>query len=302
MPDTRDPFEDLRRPVVPLDPRAEFAASLFSRLREELGMTSTVGAEGTESTDVVFGGLAMVHLRVLDADRAMKFFGALFGWQAERVAMEGHVSHYTINTTTTIRILDDVDSPPVVPNYAVADVAHVISAVGEGGGRISDSESATDGGGWARGVDDQGLPLLVYRPGGYHAHAAPTRPPSGELGLVFIRADATKAAAFYGAVLGWNLKPAHPGSNYFDAVPGVGVFDETAAFGRLVEPSTTLYFSVDALLPVLREIEALGGTTGDHAQDMGPYFTASCADDQGTTFGVMSAALDSKGEPPAPGE
>ena len=56
----------------------------------------------------------------------MKFFGALFGWQAERVAMEGHISHYTINTTTTIRILDDLDSPPVVPNYAVADVAHVI--------------------------------------------------------------------------------------------------------------------------------------------------------------------------------
>ncbi len=179
-----------------------------------------------------------------------------------------------------------------MPNYSVADVARVVRAVGDAGGEITEAEPAPDGGGWARGADDQGLPLLVYRPGGYHAHPVPTRVPSGELGLVFIRADVPKAAAFYGEVLGWTLTAAHPGSHYFDAVPGVGVFDEAAAFGRSVEPSATPYFSVDALLPVLRRIEALGGTAGDHAQDMGPYFTALCTDDQGTTFGVMSAALE----------
>ena len=70
----------------------------------------------------------------------------------------------------------------------------------------------------------------------------------------------TKAAPFYGAVLGWTFTPAHPGSHYFDTVPGVGVFDEAAAFAPPVEPTATLYFSVDALLPVLRQIESLGGT------------------------------------------
>ncbi len=292
MADLRDPFDDLRRPAVPLVPRADFVASLFTRLREEFGMTPAVEAQGSDSTRVAFGGLAMVHLRVVDADRAMRFFGALFGWQSERVPMGSHVSHYTVNTTTTIRILDDPESPPVVPNYAVADVARTVHAVTEAGGLVTDAEPAPDGGGWARGVDDQGLPLLVYRPGGYHPHAAPTQPPSGELGLVFIRADAPKAATFYGEVLGWTLTAAHPGSRYFDAVPGVGVFDEAAAFDRPVEPSATPYFSVDALLPTLRRIEALGGTTGAPAQDMGPYFTALCTDDQGTTFGLMSAALE----------
>ena len=292
MADLRDPFDDLRRPSVPLVPRAAVVASLFSRLREEFGMSSTVEAQDSESTEVAFGGLAMVHLRVGDADRAMQFFDALFEWQAERVPMGSHVSHYTVNTATTIRILDDPESPPVVPNYAVSDVARTVRAVADAGGRVTDAEPAPDGGGWARGVDDQGLPLLVYRPGGYHAHAAPTRAPSGELGLVFIRADAPKAAAFYGEVLGWTLTAAHPGSFYFDAVPGIGVFDEAAAFDRRVEPSATPYFSVDALLPALRRIEALGGSAGEPAQDMGPYFTALCTDDQGTTFGVMSAALD----------
>jgi predicted enzyme related to lactoylglutathione lyase len=292
MAELRDPFDDLRRPAVPLSPRADFVASLFTRLREEFGMTPTIDARDSESKQVAFGGLAMVHLRVLDADRAMQFFGSLFGWQAERVPFGNHVSHYTVNTTTTIRVLDDPESPPVVPNYAVADVARVVGAITESGGRVTEAEPAPDGGGWARGVDDQGLPLLVYRPGGYHPHAVPTRAPSGELGLVFIRADAPKAASFYGDVLGWTLTAAHAGSHYFDAVPGVGVFDEAAAFDRPVAPSATAYFSVDALLPVLRQVEALGGTAGEHAQDMGPYFTALCTDDQGTTFGVMSAALD----------
>ena len=202
-----------------------------------------------------------------------------------------HVSHYTVNTTTTIRILDDPDSPPVVPNYAVADVARVVRAVGGSGGEITEAEPAPDGGGWARGVDDQGLPLLVYRPGGYHPHAAPTQAASAELGLVFIRADAAKAAAFYGEVLGWRLFPAHPESHYFDAVAGSVSSTRPPAFGQPVEPSATLYFSVEALLPVLRQVETLGGRAGEHAQDMGPYFTAVCTDDQGTTFGVMSAAL-----------
>jgi predicted enzyme related to lactoylglutathione lyase len=291
MTDARDPFDDLRRAAVPLAPSREFTASLFARLREELGMTSTVGAHDAEP-EVAHGHLVMVHFRVADADRAMRFFGELFGWEAERVPFEGHISHYTTNTETTIRLLDDDGVPAVVPNYAVADVARVVEAVATAGGHITEADAAPDGGGWARGVDDQGLPLLVYRPGGYHAHAVPTRVATGEVGLVFLRGDAPAATAFYGAVLDWEFTRAHPDSMYFDTVPNVGIFDETAAYGREVEPSVTLYFDVDALLPALRRIEELGGTAGAHAQDMGPYFTAVCSDDQGTTFGVMAARLE----------
>ena len=58
MADPRDPFDELRRPSVPLVPSSDFAASLFSRLREELGMPSTVEAQ-SETAPVPFGGLAM---------------------------------------------------------------------------------------------------------------------------------------------------------------------------------------------------------------------------------------------------
>ncbi|MHB8467900.1 MAG: VOC family protein, partial [Acidimicrobiales bacterium] len=203
-----------------------------------------------------------------------------------------HVSHYTINTEVTVRLLDDPSAPPVTPNYRMTDVAGAVAAIERRGGHVVASEIAADGGGWAQGRDDQGVPLLLFRPGRYHRHAEASQPARGEVGLVFIRADAGKAERFYGDVLGWRLERGHPGSYYFDAVPGVGVFDEAAAFGGEVPPSATLYLSVDVLGPARARVEQLGGHAGPATHDMGPYFSAMCTDDQGTEFGLMSETLD----------
>jgi predicted enzyme related to lactoylglutathione lyase len=284
MPEPRDPFLVLRRPFVPLAPRAEFAADLRRRLREEMGMSLT----DDEALRVAHGQLAMVHLRVGDADRAMRFFGELFGWEAERVPFDDHVSHYTVNTQLTVRLLDDPASPPVVPNYSVRDAGAAVSAISDAGGVVTDADAQPDGGGWARGRDDQGVPLLVYRPHGSYASVQPTRTPTGEVGLVFVRADAGRAGRFYGTVLGWDLERSAPDSDYYEAVERVGVFDEAAAFGTEVSPSVTLYLAVDAMAPALARVEALGGQAGPAARDMGPYYRAVCQDDQGTEFGLMS--------------
>lgn len=300
MPDRHDPFAALRRRVAPLAPRPEFAAALRRRLEEESGMTTpaTTGprtgatAEPTAPAGPGHGDLAMVHLRVGHADRAARFFGDLFGWEAERYEFDGHVSWYTLNTATTVRLLDDPGVPPVVPNYAVTDVPAAVRAVEDAGGRVVVAEPAPDGGGWARGDDDQGVPWLVYRPGGHDGGAAPIRPATGEVGLVFIRADAGRAERFYGPVLGWRFHRDHPDSHYFDTVPQVGVFDEAAAFGHEVTPSATLYVSVDALAPVLRRVVELGGRAGEAAHDMGPYFSAECSDDQGTHFGLIATRAE----------
>jgi predicted enzyme related to lactoylglutathione lyase len=241
----------------------------------------------------------MVHLKVPDADRAMAFYEAIFGWQAERVLVEGHVSHYTINTDVTVRILEGPSVPPVVPNYAVSDVAEAIRTIPAAGGTVASSEVNADGGGWAQGTDDQGLPLLVYRPGPGYPHREPTRHPTGQVGLVFITADAARADRFYGSVLGWHLERAHAASNYLDAVPHLGVFDATVASGQRVAPSVRLYLAVEAIAPVVSRIEQLGGHSGPIARDMGPYLSTVCSDDQGTEFGLISDRLVAEG-PPAP--
>ena len=234
MPDIRDPFDDLRRPSVPLVPRPEFAASLFDRLREEFGMTSTDEAQSAESTQVAFGGLAMVHLRVArcrprDAVLrcAVRLAGRTRPVGRPRQSLHDQHDHDDPDPRRSRSRRQSCRTTQLPTSHAPS--ARSVAAADA----ITESEPAPDGGGWARGVDDQGLPLLVYRPGALsRARRTDARPHPAELGLVFIRADVSKAAAFYGEVLGWTFTPAHPGSHYFDTVAGVGVFDEAAAFGQ----------------------------------------------------------------------
>lgn len=284
MADGTDPFEALRRPAPPIAPRHEFAAHLRRQLEQELGMTTTT------TTD---GALAMVHLRVADADRAMAFFGDLLDWDGERVEFEGRVNYYTLNTDVTVRLIADPDAPAVLPNYRASDISATIVRIEAAGGTIDESEVTDDGGGWVRGRDDQGLPLLVYRPRPYsHPGGEPRRAAAGDVGLVFIREDAERAGRFYRSVFGWPFERVHPDSHYFDTVNHVGVFDESAAFGRPVQPIATFYIQVPVLAPFLVKVDELGGRAGSAAQDMGPYFTAICTDDQGTEFGLMSDTLN----------
>ena len=228
----------------------------------------------TTTSQQVHGDLAMVHLRVEDADRAIAFFGALFDWEAERVLFDEHVSHYTINTALTIRILDDPDSPPMVPNYAVDDVPALVAAVNAAGGRVTRIRTSARRRRMGPRRRRPRPPVAGVSP---RASPRPRRADAprdrrGGLG-VHPRRRRGRRSPSTATVLGWNFTRAHPGSFYFDTVERVGVFDEAAAFGSAVEPSATLYFSVDVFAPVLARIEELGGTAGDPAQDMGPYFT-----------------------------
>src|SRR3954451_7982981 len=104
MAERIDPLDQLHRPLTPIAPRPEFAASLRRRMLEELAMTITQRQEQGQRRKGDHGALGMVHLRVGDADRAMRFFGALFDWEGERVEMDDHISHYVSNTTVTVRI------------------------------------------------------------------------------------------------------------------------------------------------------------------------------------------------------
>lgn len=291
MTDRSDPFDALRRPFTPTRPRVQFAVSLRRRVLEELGMTI---ADDVEQVATDHGRLGLVHLGVRDPDRAMAFFGAAFAWQAARVLFEGTVSHYTLNTSVTVRLIGDPEAPAVRPNYRVVDVAAAVRAIEEGGGRVTASEVTSDGGGWAQGEDDQGVPLLVYRPYGGYSHEEPTVTPTGDVGLVFIREDAARAERFYRRLLGWQVERTHPQSHYFDTVPLVGIFDENAAFSTNRPASVSFFVSVPAIRPALDKIAELGGHAGPvpSEPDMGPYFSVECTDDQGTRFGLLATTLD----------
>jgi predicted enzyme related to lactoylglutathione lyase len=282
MADDRDPFVELRRPIEPVQPRPGFANALRRRLMEVLSMT--------ETTTIDHGSLGLVHLAVRDADRAMDFFGRLFGWVGERFVSD-HVSYYTLNTVVTVRLVGDPDAAPVRPNYQVSDVGAAVDAVVAAGGRVTECDVAPDGGGWAYAEDRAGVPIVLFRPQN-HPHAVSDAPVSGDVGLVFVREDAADAAGFYGSVLGWELR--RTGGHYYDTVDRVGVFEERPALGVDAPPSVSLFVEVAALRPAVARVEELGGRAEPvpDATNMGPYFGILCTDDQGTEFGVLSVALD----------
>ena len=181
MPDIRDPFDDLRRPLVPLVPRPEFVASLFNRLREEFGMTSTVGSSRPRSrprsrsaaSQWSISVLTMPTVRCSSSVRCSA--GRPNGSPFDRPRQPLHDQHdHDDSDPRRRRVRRPSCRTTPWPTLHMSCARSV-----DGGGQITEAEPAPDGGGWARGVDDQGLPLLVYRPGGYHAHAAPTRAASG---------------------------------------------------------------------------------------------------------------------------
>ena len=284
-----DPFDVLHRPIVPARPRPQFVIALRRRLQEELSLSLTDDLSTDDAFRVEHGALGLVHLRVADADRAIVFFGAAFGWRSERFDGDGHVSHYVNNTEVTVRLMDDPGAADVRPNYRVRDVAAAVAAIEVAGGRVTSADVRPDGSGWAFADDAAGLPLLVYRPtDAYHDTAdVPVR---ADVGLVFLVESEQSASPFYRSVLGWELRPDHDGSTYYDAAPRVGVWDEAAATGASVAPSITLYLEVPALAPAVADIRRLGGTADDVPADpdMGPLYTVRCTDDQGTRFGLLS--------------
>lgn len=288
MPERTDPFDALHRPITAARPRPLFAAELERRLREELDMPVTDDVH----TDSRHGELGLVHLRVGDADRAMRFFGDLFGWVGERY-VDDHVSHYVLNSGVTVRLLDDPAAAAVRPNYAVRDVAAAVRAIEASGGRVTESEVGSDGGGWAFADDAAGLPLLVFRPSA-REHPTTDTVARADVALVFMTEGAADATRFYGSVLGWELTAPYPNGTYYDAVEHVGLFDVNAELGTDHAPTIDVYFGVEALRPIVDRIEALGG----HVEplpaepDMGPYFSVLCTDDQGARFGLISSSRD----------
>ena len=179
-----------------------------------------------------------------------------------------------------------------MPNYAVADVARAVSAVGGSGGAITEAEPARR---WRMGTGRR-------RPGTAAARVSPRR--------------VSPARRTDGSRIGRARVGVHPRRRGRRPPRSTARCWVGASFPLIptVTTSTRWPMSVSSTRPPpsvspssrrprctsaskrcyrsLRQVETLGGHAGEHAQDMGPYFTAVCTDDQGTTFGVMSAVLE----------
>ena len=276
-----EPLDVLRRDAAPARPDPRFAVALRRRLEEELGMT-TVDDTTDRTTAPAPPALAMVHLGVADADRAMRFYGELFGWESERVEFEGHIRHYVTNTSVVRPVLvDEPGYPEVRLGFTVDDPAAARATVEARGGSIESVDP--EEGRWFLGADPAGTPLVLWRPDGRYDDDPPSWSPArGELQYFQIDVpDAGPVLPFYADLLGWGYEenPApdyvHVASHQAPVANGI----QSAAD----EARVRLFFEVGDLDRGEELVRSLGGTVGER-YEWGPMEAVACTDDQGTRF------------------
>src|SRR5436305_9224418 len=141
-----DPLHELRRLSSPARPNPRFAISLWRRIEEELGMTTTTDLSVDRATAGV--QLGIIHIRVDDADRAAAFFGGLLDWETSRADQDGWTAHYVTNTSLLTVLRAHPTMPPARLFFAFDDVAGAVAQVEALGGGVDESGLTDDGGGW----------------------------------------------------------------------------------------------------------------------------------------------------------
>jgi uncharacterized glyoxalase superfamily protein PhnB len=313
-----DPFDTLRQPIAPLDPRTEFVAALRRQITHELGLdrpetgaarqTTPAATSGTPVTRVHEGYHAVnAYLSVGDALAAMDWYVDIFGAtrRGEPIVMDdGRIGHAELRIGDTVVMLADefpemdVLAPSARGGTSVSFVVYVpdvdatyqraldAGAIGE---RPPADQFHGSRAGWLRDPFGHRWSISTPLPDGPPTRALSAV--SGELGYytLFVP-DVDRAAAFYGELFGWSFHEATPtpdGVHLGRHVENTGVPCGVTSDPRY--PGATLYYRVADVHEAVAKVRDLGGevlSVTDY--QAGP--SAVCRDDQGVEFHLWQPA------------
>jgi predicted enzyme related to lactoylglutathione lyase len=262
-----DAFDDLRIGRNAMTPPDDFAERLLGRIREELGMSTTTAVRD----------LYYLTFSVADVDRALAFFGPLFGWteSGERYR-EGGTSHANLATAVAMGIHDRSAPGTIDVVFVAEDLDEAVALVRASGG-TADVDPSGD---WATCTDGDGVQFGLSKQS--HGELQPVGIiPLGNPGYITLKVkDESRGRRFFREVLGWQFEGglANPG---FRTVP--------MGLGADVEPGIDVYLKVDDVDAFAERVVALGGTAGERSSwPSGEGIP--CTDDQGTRFWLYKPA------------
>lgn len=300
-----DPFEALRRPIVPLDPDVSFAFRLRSRIERAL-------TEGDNVTTVVTEQPLVPYLAVHDARTAL-------GWYADAldavvvgeplVMPDGRIGHAEFRVAGALVFLSD-DYPEI----------DVIGPSGRGGTTVTlhltvpAVDTAIDvavrhGAHLERPAEDQpyGRTGVIRDPYGHRwmiqspVGAAVQSPTAADGDIAFFSLhvpSSDRAREFYGEVLGWRFGDSmEPGG--YDQVVNLslpcGVWDGEAVPG-VPNPGVHLVHHVADIAAAVAKVRDLGGTAADPSRS--PYGLRSrCTDEEGNGFSLVQESSPGRRTP-----
>ena len=224
------------------------------------------------------GRLGTLQLKVVNADRATRFFGALVGPESE------HLHADPSPEQRVAAVFTDAESAPAARLcFETGDPAAALARTVQLGGRGVDPTDVHD---------NQGTPLCFYAPtaatapGGRGTASLATGP------VIVLTRDTAKARAFHQQLLGQKFQKVGSGDFWWvSSGPAFGIFpvghDMTNPTVPLPDddPHIQVFFSVGNLDRAIAKVEELGGTTL-HRGAVGHFHVCGCRDDQGTSFGL----------------
>lgn len=295
-----DPMEQLREPLIPIDPDPTFAARLRRELQDAL-LDRTGGAmpdtETNSPEDFAWPPTLTPYIAVADGRRAIDWYVDVF--QGERrgdpyVMPDGSIGHAEVGIGDSVLMLSEPSSEvPVrqpVPggphshtlHIQVDDVdATVRRAVGQGAA-VEREPVDEPYGRVAVIIDPFGHRWLLNQP-----PARATRARHGDVAYItMVTADDERAKAFYGGVLGWRFSPGtvERGWGADDVQPMFGLWGDANQ-----APEVQLCYRVTDVDAAIARVRQQGGQAEDAERK--PYgLLAECTDDQGARFQLWQPA------------
>jgi uncharacterized protein len=241
-----------------------------------------------------------IDLGTPDLAASTKFYGDLFGWQAQDLGEQ--MGHYTIfsqdgKSVAAVSPLMSPQQPTAWTTYvSTTDAEETAKKVTAGGGQvIAAPMQIADQGTMAVFLDPGGAAFAVWQPAAMKGAELVNTPNSLSWNELSTR-DMAAAKAFYTSVFPWtahaNAMP--DGSEYVEwQVGGTSIgggMQMGSQFPPQVPPFWLVYFAVASADATVAKAQQLGGNTMQPPMDIPQGRIAVLTDPQGAAFAVIQLA------------
>lgn len=242
-------------------------------------------------------------LSTFNIRESKRFYGRCFGWTYQEVDEEYVLCVAGKNPTAGLYTMPETFQRIGMPSFwmsyiHVRDIHYIVRVAEEHGAKIEVNPQAAPGG---------GLVALIRDPAGagftcYEGDDLAGRDDTGTLGRMFWNelhvSDLSKVESFYTNMFGWAIKPAKEPERYticgsLDDPEPIASIQVTSNEFKGDKEYWGVYFSVNSLTTVSKEIEQSGGQIVAE-QPLGDTPAMLAYDPQGAAFYVVEGRQDSE--------
>lgn len=251
-----------------------------------------------ETVEFPPGAFCWVDLATTDPEAAKRFYGELFGWEAEDLAV-GEGTTYTmwrLRGAAVAAVSAQMDDergagiPPHWSSYVSVESADEAAARARSlGAHVHmDPFDVMDAGRMSIVTDPQGAVFVLWE-GRRHKGAEVINEPGSLVWNHLLTHDPPAAAEFYSSLLGWSTEPAGDGSTLVRAGELLygGIGELPPGEGGEMPPNWAVFFTVEDIAAACERVGALGGAVLQPPSRIGWGTIAVVADPQGAAFGIF---------------